>query len=117
MKTDDGNLLFIHGDYVVEVDKNAVVTMRPLSVVCVDKPKKNDVHPTMKPVELIERCLTFSALPGSIGGDACGGSGSTLIAAERLGLCARVMELSPVYCDVIINRWQNFTGKKAELIR
>lgn len=90
-----------------------VIIQHPSTLIEVDKPRRNDVHPTMKPVELVERCLKHSARPGSIGGDAFGGSGTTLIAAERLGLSARLMELSPKYCDVIIKRWQDYTGHVA----
>lgn len=79
------------------------------------KPKRNDVHPTMKPVALIERMLKNSAKPGQIVIDPFGGSGSTLIACEQLGMSARLCELSPNYCDVIVKRWQDFTGKRAVL--
>lgn len=112
-RTEDGNLLINVGDDIVEISSSSVVNVHPSSIISINKPQKNDVHPTMKPVELVERCLRFSAKPDSIGGDAFGGSGTTLIAAERLGLSARLMELSPKYCDVIVTRWQNFTGRKA----
>ena len=77
------------------------------------KPKRNDVHPTMKPVALIERMLRNSAKPGQIVLDPFGGSGSTLIACEQIGMSARLMELSPNYADVIVKRWQDFTGRRA----
>jgi len=73
------------------------------------------VHPTQKPVELIEKAITNSSKSGDIVHDCFGGSGSTLMACEKLNRHCRMMELDEKYCDVIINRWQNFTGKKALL--
>jgi DNA modification methylase len=81
----------------------------------VDKPAANRVHPTMKPVELIDRALINSSKQGDIVADLFGGSGSTLIACERRGRKARLMEIDPKYCDVIVRRWQDHTGKKAVL--
>ena len=72
-------------------------------------------HPTQKPVELSSRAIKNSSKPQNTVLDIFGGSGSTLIACEKLNRKARIMELDPVYCDVIIKRWENFTGKKAEL--
>ncbi|MGD9947533.1 MAG: site-specific DNA-methyltransferase [Desulfobulbus sp.] len=112
-RTDSGNYVLAIGDDVIEIDKGAVVEVTPSTVLSVDKPKRNDVHPTMKPVELVERCLKCSAKNGATGGDAFGGSGTTLIAAERLGLSSRVMELAPKYCDVIVRRWAEYTGLQA----
>lgn len=71
------------------------------------------VHPTQKPVELIEKALSNSSKSGDIVHDCFGGSGSTLIACEKTGRHARLMELDPKYVDVIIKRWQDFTGKEA----
>jgi DNA modification methylase len=79
------------------------------------KPAANRLHPTMKPVELIERALTNSSKVGDLVLDLFGGSGSTMIAAEKNGHLARLMELDPKYCDVIVKRWQDFTGKIAHL--
>ena len=73
------------------------------------------VHLTEKPVELAQRALTYSSRAGEVVLDLFGGSGSTLIAAEKLGRRARLMEIDPAYADVIIRRWQEFTGKKAAL--
>jgi len=73
------------------------------------------VHPTQKPVELIERALENSSKAGDIVIDCFGGSGSTLIACEKTGRHSRLMELDPKYCDVIVKRWQDFTGQKATL--
>jgi DNA modification methylase len=78
------------------------------------KRQKNTVHPTMKPVELIEIALKDQPDKKSVI-DIFGGSGSTLIAAEKNGRIARLMELEPKYVDVIVKRWQDFTGKKAIL--
>lgn len=74
---------------------------------------KNDLHPTMKPVELVEKAIEDGSQINSLVLDLFGGSGTTVIAAEKHGRLARVMELDPKYVDVIIKRWQDFTGKKA----
>ena len=79
------------------------------------KPAANREHPTMKPVELIERALRNSSKAGDLVVDLFGGSGSTLIACERRDRNARLMELDPKYADVIIQRWQEYTGKSATL--
>jgi DNA modification methylase len=71
------------------------------------------VHPTQKPVELIERALLNSSKAGDVVIDCFGGSGSTLIACEKNGRNSYLMELDPKYCDVIIKRWQDFTGQEA----
>jgi DNA modification methylase len=78
------------------------------------KRQKNTVHPTMKPVELIQLALE-DQVGKHIVLDIFGGSGSTMIACEKLGRKARLMELDPKYCDVIVKRWEDFTGKKAIL--
>jgi DNA modification methylase len=80
-----------------------------------NKPAANRLHPTMKPVELIERALENSSKSGDCVLDLFGGSGSTLIACERRGRNARLMEIDPKYIDVIVDRWQQFTGKQATL--
>ena len=82
----------------------------------VDKPRANKEHPTMKPVELITRAIQNSSRVGEIVLDSFGGSGSTLIAAEQTKRKARLIELDPKYCDVIVKRWENLTGLKAELV-
>jgi len=79
----------------------------------IKKPQKNDLHPTMKPVELVERAIRNSSRPGNAVLDPFGGSGTTLIAAERSGRLARLIELDPKYVDVIVRRWQSWTGKQA----
>lgn len=80
-----------------------------------DKPRRNGEHPTMKPVELFEYQMANSTKQGDIVLDSFGGSGTTMIAAERIHRKARIMELDPAYCDVIVKRWEDFTGKKAIL--
>jgi DNA modification methylase len=79
----------------------------------IKKPHKNDLHPTMKPVELVERALRNSSQAGDVVMDPFGGSGTTLIAAEKTGRVARLIELDPKYVDVIVRRWQDWTGKQA----
>lgn len=77
------------------------------------RPKRNDIHPTMKPVELMEYQILNNTKGQDMVLDLFGGSGSTLIAAEKTGRKSALMELDPKYCDVIIKRWQEFTGKQA----
>jgi len=79
----------------------------------IKKPHKNDLHPTMKPVELVERAIRNSSRPRDVVLDAFGGSGTTMIAAEKSGRCARLIELDPKYVDVIVRRWQEFAGGRA----
>ena len=79
----------------------------------IKKPQKNDLHPTMKPVELVERAIRNSSRPGNVVLDPFGGSGTTLIAAEKSGRQARLIELDPKYVDVIVRRWQDWTGQQA----
>lgn len=78
-----------------------------------DKPRRNGEHPTMKPVDLFQYQMSNSTKPGAVVLDSFGGSGTTLIAAERIGRKARLMELDPAYCDVIVKRWEDFTGNTA----
>ncbi len=80
-----------------------------------NKPVKNDLHPTMKPVELVERAVRNSSKSKDIVLDLFGGSGSTLIACEKTGRQARLTELAPKYVDVIVRRWEEYTGKEATL--
>lgn len=82
----------------------------------IPRPKKSEEHPTMKPVELVARAITNSSKKGDIVIDLFGGSGTTLIASEQTDRCCRMMELDPKYVDVIVNRWEQLTGEKAELI-
>ncbi|MCC6394339.1 MAG: site-specific DNA-methyltransferase [Bryobacterales bacterium] len=81
----------------------------------VKKPAANDLHPTMKPVELVERAVRNSSKSRDTVLDPFGGSGSTLITCEKAGRQARLIELEPKYCDVIVRRFQEFAGKPATL--
>ncbi|HEV8043251.1 MAG TPA: site-specific DNA-methyltransferase [Bryobacteraceae bacterium] len=80
-----------------------------------NKPSANRLHPTMKPVELIERALLNSSKAGDIVADLFGGSGSTLVASERRNRKSRLMEIDPKYADVVVRRYQEYTGKPATL--
>jgi DNA modification methylase len=80
-----------------------------------NRTQKNDLHPTMKPVELVKNALNHGSKSGDVVLDLFGGSGSTMIASEEIGRKACLMELDPKYCDVIVKRWEDFTGKKAIL--
>lgn len=79
----------------------------------IKKPHKNDLHPTMKPVELVERAVRNSSRPGDIVLDSFGGSGTTMIASEKSDRKARLIELDPKYVDVIVRRWQDYAGALA----
>jgi DNA modification methylase len=81
----------------------------------IDKPAKNDLHPTMKPVALVERAIRNSSKSRDIVLDPFGGSGSTLIACEKAGRSARLIELDPRYCDVMLRRFQDYSGRAAVL--
>jgi site-specific DNA-methyltransferase (adenine-specific) len=83
------------------------------TVVEFSKPHKNDVHPTMKPVALFEYQMLNNTKGGDLVLDLFGGSGTTMLAAEKHGRHSALMELDPKYCDVIVKRWQDFTGKIA----
>jgi DNA modification methylase len=79
----------------------------------INRPAANREHPTMKPVELVERALRNNSKSRDTILDPFGGSGTTIIACEKMGRQARVIELDPKYCDVIVRRWQAFTGQQA----
>lgn len=81
-----------------------------------DKPAKSDMHPTMKPIPLFATLIQNSSRKGDVVLDIFGGSGTTLMACEQIGRRCRMIELDPIYCQVIINRWEEYTGKKAEKI-
>jgi DNA modification methylase len=81
-----------------------------------DKPSANRLHPTMKPVGLIEKALINSSQAGDTVVDLLAGSGTTLLACEQTGRSAYVMEIDPRYCDVIRERWENWSGEPAQLI-
>ncbi len=111
----DGRYEISLGDRVLLVDGTAQVEELIPSVILQAKPKRSEGHPTMKPVALIERMLRNNAKKSNTVLDVCGGSGSTLMACDSLGMRARLSELSPGYVDVIVKRWQDFTGKRATL--
>lgn len=81
------------------------------------KPSRNAEHPTMKPVELVQYCLENSCSPAGFVLDLFGGSGTTMIACEKTARTCFLAELDPGYCDVIVARWEKYTGLKAQLIR
>ena len=83
------------------------------SVIYENKPARNDIHPTMKPVTLVGRLMSNSSKSGWNVLDLFGGSGSTLMAAEQLGRTAFLMELDEKFCDVIVKRWEEYTGQSA----
>jgi DNA modification methylase len=83
------------------------------SVWMIDKPLRSELHPVMKPIELCKRAIYNSSLAGEKVLDVFGGSGSTLIAAEETDRTCYMMEIEPHYCQVIIDRWENYTGEKA----
>lgn len=87
------------------------------SIMYEDKPRVSAEHPTMKPVELIARQIINSSKPGELVLDLFGGSGTTLIASEQLGRKCYMMEYDPQFADVIIDRWEKFTGETAERIK
>lgn len=93
-------------------DRDALAT----DIVREDKPLRNAEHPTMKPIPLMGRFIRNSSRRGGQVIDLFGGSGSTLMACEQLGRHCRTMEYDPKYCDVIITRWEKYTGRKATKI-
>jgi DNA modification methylase len=95
---------------------NAVEDRKQSDLWQVDRPARSELHPTMKPIELVQKSIVNSSKPGDIVIDSFGGSGSTLIACEQTNRKCRMVELDPQYCDVIIARWEKFTGKTAELL-
>jgi DNA modification methylase len=81
----------------------------------IDKPRVNDLHPTMKPVELVERAILHSSKRGDLVLDPFAGAGVTLIACQKTSRCARLIELDPKYVDATITRWQSYTRREAVL--
>jgi DNA modification methylase len=114
-RLEDGRWAVRIGDRVLLVEGAATVEEVVPSVVNEPRPRRSDMHPTMKPVALIDRMLRNSARTGAVVLDPFGGSGSTMIAAEQLGMRARLVEIDPKYCDVIVRRWQEFTGQLGRL--
>jgi site-specific DNA-methyltransferase (adenine-specific) len=100
-------------DELIKLVESLLYEKQETTVINEDKPIRNDIHPTMKPVNLIARIMRNSSKMGDIVLDSFGGSGTTLIVGEQIGRQSRIMELDPRYCDVIINRWQTLTGQQA----
>lgn len=111
----DGSWVVEVGDQVLVVSGDARLEGGPSSVIFHEKPKRSPDHPTQKPLGLIEKHLRNSGKPGDLVADAFAGSGSTLLAAEQLGMRCRAMELDPRYADVVVRRWQGLTGGRAVL--
>ena len=91
-------------------------SQQAVTVIHEDKPLKNDLHPTMKPINLLSSLIKNSSRKEEVVLDLFGGSGSTLITAEQLNRKCYMMEYDPKYADVIIDRWETYTGKKARLL-
>ena len=109
----DGRYAITIGDEVLVVSGDAVVESAPGSIIRHPKPKRSEHHPTQKPVAMLERLMKNSARSGDLVLEPFSGSGSTLMAAERLGLYCRASELDPGYVDVAVMRWQGYTGRQA----
>ena len=87
-----------------------------ISSISASRGEELTMHPTVKPVALIADAIRDCSRRGEIVLDGFGGSGSTLIAAEKTGRVARLIEYDPLYCDTIVRRWESITGKRAKLI-
>ena len=110
---EDGKYKITVGDKLLIINGNVIVEELNTSIITEPKPKRSSEHPTMKPVALIERMIESSSRSGEMVLDLFGGSGSTLITCQKINRKAYLMELDPKYCDVIVKRWEEFTGKKA----
>lgn len=113
VQQEDGRWAIAYGDEVLVVDGAATVEAAPGTILRHPKPRRSAEHPTMKPVALLERLLKNSARAGDLVVEPFAGSGSTLMAAERLGMSCRAVELDPGYVDVVVKRWQAWTGRAA----
>lgn len=107
---------FMNEEELRSAIKDLMAFLTP-DIIRVDKPLKNDLHPTMKPIKLLAQFIENSSKKGDIVLDLFGGSGSTLIACEQLLRRCRAAEIDPHYCDVILTRWEKFTGKTAERVK
>ena len=110
---DDTDIDKLKKDELLAIVK-AIKEQMPSSIIRIDRPTVSVLHPTMKPIKLIQRCLEYSSKAGDIVLDPFGGSGSTLIACEKTRRTCYTMEMDPGYCDVIVQRWEEYTGKKAK---
>lgn len=107
--------LIIGAEVFIITGDNLEVEAALSTIIPCDKPSRNSEHPTMKPVALVVDFIKNSSRRGEIVADAFGGSGTTLIGSEIVGRRSRVMELDPKFCDVIVERWQGYTGQNALL--
>lgn len=112
-RLEDGRWAITVGDTVLVVDGHATIEEAPGSVIFHDKPSRSELHPTTKPVGLWEKLMRPSSRPGDVIIDWFSGSGTTMIAADRMGLVARVSELDPKFVDVAVRRWEALTGRRA----
>lgn len=110
-KMEDGRYAVRNGDTVLYVDGAATVEEVPSTLLHFHKPQRSAMHPTMKPVALWERLTRNNARANDIIIDAFGGSGTTMVTAERLGMCSRSMEFDPKFVDVICVRYAQYTGR------
>lgn len=110
-RMEDGRYAIVSEDSIFYLNPDAVVEETPSTLLHVPKPKRSAMHPTMKPVALWERLAKNNARANDIIIDGFGGSGTTMIAAERLGMCARLMEFDPKFVDVIAVRYFMYTGR------
>ncbi len=102
-------------DELIQLVKQMTDVSTSNTIIYEDKPTRNDIHPTMKPVKLMERLIKNSSKQEQLVLDLFGGSGSTLIACEQLNRRCFSMEFDPKYCDAILDRWEKLTGKMAVL--
>lgn len=112
-KTEDGRWVVKVGDRALVISGDVEIEVVATDMIHEPKPARSDLHPTMKPTNLVARQLRNSARPGDVVLDAFGGSGSTGVAAHLCRMKSRLMELSPGYVDVIVQRMQSFTGLMA----
>lgn len=110
---EDGRWAIRNGDDLLIVDGEAKVESLPGSIVRHPKPKRSEHHPTQKPVAMLERLMKNSARQNDLVMEPFSGSGSTMMASERLGMCCRAVELDPGYVDVAVMRWQAYSGRSA----
>ncbi len=110
------HILTENGETILEVNEYKVMPGGENTIWRCERPIKNDVHPTMKPISLCARAIINSSRKGGLVLDLFGGSGSTLIAAEQTGRKCFIMELDPIYATVIINRYEALTGKKTDIL-
>lgn len=112
-RLEDGRWAITVGDTTLVVDGNATIEEHPGTIITHDKPQRSELHPTTKPVGLWETFMRPSSRKGDVVIDPFLGSGTTLIAAERMGLVARVCDLDPKHVDTAVRRWEDYTGLRA----